>query len=67
MEKLLYRNNFDFGIELKTKEEHKILHCLFSERIIFIENKISNEIIRIYPNNSLHMGKIIIINNFNDK
>lgn len=37
MEKLLYRNNFDFGIELKTKKEHKILHCLFSERIIFIE------------------------------
>lgn len=66
MEKLLYRNNFDFGIELKTKKEHKILHCLFSERIIFIENKITNEIIRVYPENDCKIGKMIIIEEFND-
>lgn len=66
MEQLLYRNDFDFGIELKTKKEHKILHCLFSERIIFIENKITNEIIRIYPENDPNMGKLIIIEEFND-
>ena len=66
MEKLLYRNNFDFGIELKTKKEHKILHCLFSERIIFIEDKITNEITRVYPENNPKMGKLIIIEEFHD-
>lgn len=66
MMQLLYRNNFDFGVELKTKKEHKILHCLFSERIIFIENKITNEIIRIYPENDSKMGKMIIIEEFHD-
>ena len=66
MEQLLYRNDFDFGIELKTKKEHKILHCLFSKRIIFIEDKITNEIIRIYPENDPNMGKLIIIEEFND-
>jgi hypothetical protein len=66
MEKLLYRNNFDFGIELKTKKEHKILHCLFSERIIFIENKITNEITKVYPENNPKMGKLIIIEEFHD-
>ena len=63
---LIYNDEFDFGIELKTKEEHKILHCLFSERIIFIENKISNEIIRVYPKNDFKIGKMIIIEEFND-
>lgn len=66
MEQLLYRNDFDFGIELKTKKEHKILHCLFSERIIFIENKITNEIIRIYPENDYEIAKMIIIGEFHD-
>lgn len=65
MEQLLYKNDFDFGIELKTKEKHKILHCLFSERIIFIENKITNEIIKIYPNDSLYtLEQSIIIDEF---
>lgn len=66
MEQLLYRNDFDFGIELKAKKEHKILHCLFSERIIFIEDKITNEITRVYPENNPKMGKLIIIEEFND-
>lgn len=66
MEQLLYRNDFDFGIELKAKKEHKILHCLFSERIIFIEDKITNEITRVYPENNPKMGKLIIIEEFHD-
>lgn len=66
MEQLLYRNDFDFGIELKAKKEHKILHCLFSERIIFIEDKITNEITRVYPENDPKMGKLIIIEEFHD-
>lgn len=66
MEQLLYRNDFDFGIELKAKKEHKILHCLFSERIIFIEDKITNEITRVYPENNPKMGKLIIIEKFHD-
>ena len=66
MEQLLYRNDFDFGIELKTKKENKILHCLFSERIIFIEDKITNEITRVYPENDPKMGKLIIIEEFHD-